>query len=77
MKNEKIRTAIDSELSRLRVSDALARRGFDGPVNMEVCKDISHGLYAFDLADPAERDTVRAILADARAFWLGAPGLLA
>ena len=57
--------------------DALARRGFDGPVNMEVCKDISHGLYAFDLADPAERDTVRAILADARAFWLGAPGLLA
>ena len=49
--------------------DALARRGFDGPVNMEVCKDISKGLYAFDLRDPAERETVRAILADARAFW--------
>lgn len=51
--------------------DALARRGFDGPVNMEVCKDISNGLYAFDLRDPAERDMVCDIIAAARAFWLG------
>ena len=39
---------------------------------MEICKDISKGLYAFDLRDSAERDAVRSILADARTAWLGA-----
>ncbi len=38
---------------------AMAERGFDGIISMEVCKDIQHGLYAWDLSKPEEADQVR------------------
>ena len=48
------------------LADVLRRRNFDGPVNMEVCKDLAKGQFGFNLAEPADADAVRAILADTR-----------
>ncbi len=48
------------------LADVLRRRNFDGPVNMEVCKDLAKGQFGFNLAESADADTVRAILADTR-----------
>ena len=38
---------------------AMDRRGFDGPISMEVCKDAAHGDNCFDLSNPAHRDAIR------------------
>ena len=38
---------------------AMDRRGFDGPISMEVCKDAAHGDNCFDLSDPAHCDRIR------------------
>ena len=48
------------------LGDVLRRRNFDGPVNMEVCKDLTKGQFGFNLAESADADAVRAILADTR-----------
>ncbi len=45
---------------------ALARHGFDGPVNLEVCNDLPNGRFGFDLSAAADRDAVRTMIADLR-----------
>ena len=48
------------------LKSAMSKRGFDGPVNMEVCKNIGEGIYGFDLSQQADFDFIRTVLAEAR-----------
>lgn len=43
--------------------NSMERRGFDGPVNLEVCKDVANGIYAYDLSNPGDRAYVRDTIA--------------
>ena len=38
---------------------AMDRRGFAGPISLEVCKDAAHGDNCFDLSNPDHRDRIR------------------
>lgn len=49
---------------------AMDKRGFDGPVNLEVCKNLSENIYGFDISQPGERDYVRGVIADFRASYM-------
>ena len=53
-------------LDFVTLGDALRRRNFNGPVNLEVCKDLTKGQFGFNLAEPADADTVRSILAETK-----------
>lgn len=51
------------------LKNAMMKRGFKGPVNMEVCKNISEGIYGFDLSQQADFDFVRTVIAEARELF--------
>lgn len=48
---------------------SLAKRGFDGVVNMETCPDIVHGQWAFDLKLPEVQSFIRGVISDGRKIF--------